>query len=69
MTGAKIGTGGSIERDLVRRYVRRQKKLAAMRVVGGEAFQRGVSYFADVIIAWLDAQPARLRRRGGLGRK
>lgn len=54
-------TGGSIERDLVRRWARRKIRLNRMRVVGTVGFTNGYENALDVLIEWLDQQPARTR--------
>jgi hypothetical protein len=54
--------GASKERDLVRRYLRRQR--AAARAAG----LHGDAEAYDTVIAWLNTQPQRTLRKGGTGR-
>ena len=59
--------GAAIERDLVRRWVRRQRaRVTQLAMSGSEAIGRRGTL--DALLAWLDAQPQRTRRTGGIGR-
>lgn len=66
----RVGTGGSIERDLVRRYIKRKLARLARRIEPGYTEPAdSCRIVLTEFLAWLEKQPARLRRKGGLGRR
>jgi hypothetical protein len=54
--------GAAKERDLVRRYLRRQRLAASQAGLGID-----VAVY-ETVIAWLNRQPQRTLRKGGTGR-
>lgn len=60
----KLGTGGSIQRTLVRRKLKRERNIYVHSRELGAILVINV---LDDLIGWLDKQPKRLKRKGGLG--
>ncbi len=57
--------GGVIGRTLVKRYVRRK---LARKYAREDAYPHSWRIFAINTLAWLDKQPARTKKHGGIGR-
>lgn len=59
-----VNTGAVIQRDLIRRYARRQ-----MKQFGGPTHaERGMRDALMELLVWMDLQGTRSTRKGGLGR-
>ena len=62
-----VGTGGSISRDLARRKIRRMREAINRNHEASDEIY-GYERALDEFEKWLNAQPKRLRKKGGLGR-
>ena len=65
--------GAVIERDLLRRWIRRERRRCAGSAdigTGGvdRYYSQGYEKALDDLSEWLDAQPQRTKRPGGIGR-
>jgi hypothetical protein len=58
-------SGGVIERALVTRYVRRK---LARATANEDAYPKSWRIFAADLLRWLETQPTRTKKAGGIGR-
>jgi len=67
----RIGTGGSIERDLIRRYLNRRMAKIRLSCLGSPPKGTRSAHEYQVLartLLWLNKQPERTAQPGGIGR-